>query len=203
MNEELKTLLDSYHDTPYPAPFLAEYTLMECLSDRNGIQTFLVQNSRGIPLIAKCYDKSLWSIRDNRTVLSSLEHEAQPRQIDTFENDKTTVTVREYIEGTSLDQYAADHSLSQEEIVRICIQLCDVLGYLHHRDAPVIHRDVKPQNVIVRPDGHISLIDFDIARVYRRGSDTDTMFFGTLAYAPPEQCGWPWPLGRIPVSRPA
>ncbi len=73
---------------------------------------------------------------------------------------------------------------------RICVQLCDILGYLHHREAPVIHRDVKPQNVIVRPDGRITLIDFDIARVHRGDRDTDTMFFGTLAYAPPEQYGF-------------
>lgn len=117
VNEELQALLDSYDDTMYPSSFLSEYTLMECLSDRNGIQTFLVQNSGGEKMIAKCCDKSSWSIRERGNFLSALEHEGLPRLIDTFENDMTTVTVREYIEGVSLDQYAADHSLFQHHAV--------------------------------------------------------------------------------------
>lgn len=186
-NEELKALLDSYDDTLFPEAFLAEYTLIECLSNRNGIQTFLVQNSNERQLIAKCYDKAEWSIQGASEVLNGLEHDGLPMQIAEFENDTMTIRVREYIEGVPLSQYAADNSLSRQLIVRICIQLCDILRYLHHRKEPVIHRDVKPENVIVRPDGRIVLLGVDIARIYRSGKDTYTAFFGTLDYAPPEQ----------------
>ena len=188
--EELQAILDTYNDSCYPEEFLSGYTIMECLAERNGLCTFLVQDSSEEPFIAKCYDKRVCTLADHHTLLNGLQHKSLPKQTACFENDEMTVTVREYIEGIPLHRYAQDNTLSQQEIVQICVQLCDVLAYLHHRESPIIHRDIKPQNVIVRPDGSIVLIDFDIARVYRSDRDTDTMFFGTLAYAPPEQYGF-------------
>ena len=188
--EALKELLNAYEDPGYPEDFSSEYTIMECLADRNGVSTFLVRDRGGAQCIAKCYDKALWTIRLGGDLLSALEHAGLPKRIAAYENEEMTVTVREYIEGAPLSRYASENDLSEREIISICVRLCDILGYLHHREAPVIHRDVKPQNIIVRPDGSIALIDFDIARVYRAGSDTDTVFFGTLAYAPPEQYGF-------------
>ena len=67
---------------------------------------------------------------------------------------------------------------------------CDILIYLHGLERPIIHRDIKPQNIIVKPDGKISLIDFDTARVYQSDSKSDTQFIGTREYAPPEQYGF-------------
>lgn len=174
----------------YPADFLEEYTIMECLSERNGADTFLVQDKNGQSFIAKCYDVEIWKQTGESRILSELQSVHLPKQIAVFENDRMMVTVREYIEGISLDCYAMEHELSSDEIIGICIKLCDILEILHHREEPVIHRDIKPQNVIVRPDGDIALIDFDIARIFRSENDTDTYFFGTVAYAPPEQYGF-------------
>lgn len=186
----LQTILESYDDSNYPEAFVSEYDIMECLSDQNGICTFLVQKKDGENCIAKCYDKLRWGISDNSTILHNLDHDGLPKHIATFESDTMTVTVREYVEGIPLSRYAKENDLSEREIVQICVRLCDILGYLHHREAPIIHRDIKPQNIIVRPDGSVALIDFDIARIYRSGNETDTMFFGTQAYAPPEQYGF-------------
>lgn len=63
----------------------------------------------------------------------------------------------------------------------------------------MIHRDIKPQNIIIRPDGSLVLIDFDIARVYHRQAETDTQFFGTREYAPPEQYGFSQTDGRADI----
>ncbi len=186
----LQTILESYDDSNYPEAFVSEYDIMECLSDQNGICTFLVQKKDGENCIAKCYDKLRWGISDNSTILHNLDHDGLPKHIATFESDTMTVTVREYVEGLPLSRYAKENDLSERKIVQICVRLCDILGYLHHREAPIIHRDIKPQNIIVRPDGSVALIDFDIARIYRSGNETDTMFFGTQAYAPPEQYGF-------------
>lgn len=186
----LQTILESYDDSNYPEAFVSEYDIMECLSDQNGICTFLVQKKDGENCIAKCYDKLRWGISDNSTILHNLDHDGLPKHIATFESDTMTVTVREYVEGIPLSRYAKENDLPEREIVQICVRLCDILGYLHHREAPIIHRDIKPQNIIVRPDGSVALIDFDIARIYRSGNETDTMFFGTQAYAPPEQYGF-------------
>jgi len=79
---------------------------------------------------------------------------------------------------------------SNQEIIGIGVALCDILVYLHGQQPPVIHRDIKPQNVIIKDDGQVVLIDFDIARVYNSSSESDTQFFGTREYAPPEQYGF-------------
>lgn len=189
-DELLQSILDSDRNAGYPASFLEKYDIMECLSEQKGIDTFLVQDHDGEQYVAKCYDRALWAVSDNSNLLSELDHPGLPRQTAAFENEKMLITVREYIEGVPLSQYAQDNDLSEKTIVKICTGLCDILAYLHHRDEPIIHRDIKPSNIIVRPDGSVALIDFDIARIYRSGHDTDTVFFGTRAYAPPEQYGF-------------
>ncbi len=183
-------LMKSYDMSLYPNAFLDNYTLMECLSDRNGISTFVVQDKSDKKYIAKCYDKKNISLSPNKSIIEDTPHPSLPQYIDNFENDDFLVTVREYIEGTPLDIYAKENELTKKEITDICIRLCEILGHLHHREHPIIHRDIKPQNIIVRPDKSIALIDFDIARIYQEENETDTVFFGTLAYAPPEQYGF-------------
>ena len=186
----LEAFLAEWDDSRYPREFLEEYALLECLSERGGIDTFLAQDRAGEKVVAKCYDKARWKSAVGGELLETLADAGLPRHIATYEGDAMTVSVREYIEGEPLHLYARKHELSEREIVRICVRLCEILAVLHHRAEPIIHRDIKPQNIIVRPDGDIALIDFDIARVYRRGGETDTMFFGTPAYAPPEQYGF-------------
>lgn len=189
-DDSLNELLASFQDADYPKDFSCEYDIMECLSDRNGICTFLVQDHEGKSYIAKCFDRSVCKNISGNEILTKLSHRGLPRYIGTYENDSMSVMVREYIEGEPLDSYAKEKRLTQQEIISICIQLCDILSYLHHREAPVIHRDIKPQNIIIKPDGSAVLIDFDIARLYNNENDTDTVFFGTRSYAPPEQYGF-------------
>ena len=181
---------DKQRPSPFPPEFSAVYTPTECLSDRYGVSTFLVQDRDGARFVAKCHDKALWSVKPGGEILKDLEHPGLPRHIADFENDDMSVTVRKYIEGMPLSRYGRENNLSEGQIRDICIQLCDILYCLHHRERPIIHRDIKPQNVIVRPDGGVALIDFDIARVYRRDRDSDTVFFGTPDFAPPEQYGF-------------
>ena len=204
--ELLSKLLSTYDYSDYPDEFIDNYVIMECLAEHNGADTFVVQDGDGERYVAKCYDRMLWSFENDDSILCDLSGtgnavppEGFPKYIATYSNSRMLVRVREYIEGMSLDKYAADHDLSREQITDICMQLCDILAQLHHREAPVIHRDIKPQNIIVRDEGEmrrdqdklrIALIDFDIARVYNRENDTDTRFFGTVAYAPPEQYGF-------------
>lgn len=190
----LEELLASYDDSAYPECFLEKYCLTECLAERNGTDTFVAVDTSGSRYIAKCYDRSVWDLKEG-SVLGDLGCAGSPRFVESFSNESMLVNVREYIEGVSLDVYAVENDLSREQITEICMKLCDILSGLHHRAEPVIHRDIKPQNVIITSDDdgalrNVTLIDFDIARKYNSESDTDTRFFGTQAYAAPEQYGF-------------
>lgn len=191
MEDELEELKRSFQENRYPAGFLQKYDQLECLANGHGTETFLVlKKNDGSLYIAKCYDKAVYSSVSENGILTRLSHSGLPAYSETFESDRVCVTVREYVEGTPLDRYAAENKVSQRQAVSFCIQLCEILTYLHRREKPVIHRDIKPQNIIVRGDGSIVLIDFDIARQYRRDAESDTQFFGTRVYAPPEQYGF-------------
>lgn len=176
----------------YPREFLADYDQMECLSSHRGRETFLVKRKDdGSLAVAKCYDRSVYALdREGQDATEDLEYPALPRFLARYGNEKCVCVVREYIEGTPLSEYVKDRGLSQKEIVGICLKLCDTLSYLHTRPEPVIHRDVKPENMILTEAGDVYLIDFDIARTFKPDAVSDTLFFGTKGYAPPEQYGF-------------
>lgn len=189
-NAELNEILKAVENSDYPDDFTDEYVFIECLSQHSGIETFVVQDKNGEKYIAKCFERSLWEFADSEKLLDELDHGGLPKYISFFQNENYFVTVREYIEGTSLDRYSKENDLSEKEITDILVKLCDILSYLHNRPEPIIHRDIKPSNVIIGENGEVTLIDFDIARVFIDEDDYDTIFFGTRIYAPPEQYGF-------------
>jgi len=95
--------------------------------------------------------------------------------------------VMEYAEGQDLAQVIRQHGrLTPGDAVRVAEQVCAALGAAHR--AGVVHRDVKPGNVIIRPDGTVKVTDFGIARALGQASLTDTgTVMGTAAYVAPEQ----------------
>ncbi len=94
----------------------------------------------------------------------------------------------EYIEGTSLDKILSQKgTCSQADVIKWGCQLCDVLNYLHSRSPSIIYRDMKPANIMLKPDGDIVLIDFGMAREFKAYNNHDTTHLGTHGYAAPEQ----------------
>ena len=119
--------------------------------------------------------------------LSQLNHPAIPAIFDRFGEGNCHYLVMDFIEGRNLEEVLVeqDGPLPESRVVEIARELCDVLSYLHSFDPPVIYRDMKPGNVIVKPDGHVALIDFGIARIFSpQGKAT---LIGTPGFAPPEQ----------------
>jgi len=120
-------------------------------------------------------------------ILASLNHPAIPKIYDYFSEGIRSYLALEYIEGEDLEALMGDteQMLPQEQVVDWAIQICDVLSYLHSQEPPIVFRDMKPSNVMLRPPNHIVLIDFGIARNFEAGQK-GTMI-GTEGYSPPEQ----------------
>ena len=123
-------------------------------------------------------------------MLKKLNHPHLPSIIDVIDGEGSFLIVMDYIEGVSLNKKLKElGSLSQDNVIEWGKQLCDVLGYLHSRTPPIIYRDMKPANVMLRPDGEVMLIDFGTAREFKSTSVADTTCLGTQGYAAPEQFG--------------
>ncbi len=182
----------SFDDSRFPHGFLADYEAMECLSYNETGETLLVKAKyTGTYFIAKCYtDKTFLSSTTESDLLKNLSHLGLPAFVGEYKNDEMLCVVREYVEGIPLDQYVAERKLTQEQALSIGLQLCDILSYLHGQKPPIIHRDIKPQNIIVDTAGKIKLIDFGISRKYDEAAREDTICFGTKHFAAPEQYGF-------------
>ncbi|HLG61182.1 MAG TPA: serine/threonine-protein kinase [Ktedonosporobacter sp.] len=126
------------------------------------------------------------------SLLSPLRHRSLPRILDHFSDAECWYMVMDFVDGTSLEQLleGPHHArLPLTEVIDIGLVLCDVLEYLHAQHPPVIYRDLKPANVILTSHGHLFLIDFGIARIFKPGKARDTIPFGSPGYAAPEQYG--------------
>jgi serine/threonine-protein kinase len=129
---------------------------------------------------------SIKSFENEARILSLLEHEAIPH----FYGKVGSGIMLEHFEGESLEKKLMTNGVfSEKEAVRIALELADILRYLHGKRQPVIYRDLKPSNIVMKPDGHIALIDFGAARIYSRESKSDTVNLGTYGFAAPEQFG--------------
>ena len=121
-------------------------------------------------------------------LLAILSHPLIPKIFDFFAEHGRIYLVQEFIPGRDLEselEKMTDHFL-ESEVVEWAVQICDVLSYLHAQvPAPIIFRDMKPSNIMIREDRSLMLIDFGIARAFQplqRGT-----MIGTEGYAPPEQ----------------
>jgi serine/threonine protein kinase len=124
-------------------------------------------------------------------VLARLNHPNLVRVTDYFEEGGNAYLVMDFVEGQSLaDLIAARGPLPEAQVLDWARQLLDALAYCHAQG--VVHRDIKPQNIIIRPDGRPVLVDFGLVKLWDpRDPRTRTVVraMGTPEYAPPEQWG--------------
>lgn len=123
-------------------------------------------------------------------LIERLDHPALPRIVDILEYDKVIYVVMDYIDGEPLSKVLEEHGAQpQDLVIEWAKQICDVLDYLHTQTPPIIYRDMKPGNLMLKLDGNIKVIDFGIAREYKQKNLADTVCLGTKGYAAPEQFG--------------
>lgn len=132
------------------------------------------------------------SLLTEAELMKKLDHPALPRIVDIIETNQTKFVIMDYIEGKSLDKILLEYGAQPENVViEWGKQLCDVLHYLHTRENPIVYRDMKPANVILKPEGNLKLIDFGIAYEMKKHASSQTDErpdkVGTKGYASPEQ----------------
>ncbi len=124
-----------------------------------------------------------------RQILAKLEHPNIARLLDGGITEQgTPYFVMEYVEGVPIDRYCNQHRLTVRERLRLFQQVCEAVQYAHGN--LIVHRDIKPGNVLVDPQGNVRLLDFGIAKVVDGDGAGETLTRGaramTPAYASPE-----------------
>lgn len=123
-------------------------------------------------------------------ILKNVDHPVLPRIVDIINQDGTIYVVMDFIEGTTIsDRLKKEGAQPQETVIEWGLQLASALDYLHNMKPPVIYRDMKPSNVMIKPEGGVKLIDFGTAKEYIVENNADTTALGTRGYAAPEQFG--------------
>mgnify|MGYP000085352709 CR=1 FL=1 len=137
-------------------------------------------------------DEYARQFRLEAVILANLRHPNLPRVTDHFViGDQGQYLVMDYIEGEDLRQrMERQGNITEDEAILLGAAMCDALAYLHTRKPPILHRDLKPGNVKITPDGHIFLVDFGLAKVLHGSQATTTGARAmTPGYSPPEQYG--------------
>jgi len=127
-------------------------------------------------------------------MMKQLDHPFLPRIVDIVNQGDSVFVVMDYIEGRSLAKILEEYGPQpQSSVIEWGLDLCIALDYLHRRNPPIVYRDMKPANVMLRPDGTVRIVDFGIAREYKETAPgtriDDTTILGTRGYAAPEQFG--------------
>lgn len=172
-----------------------KYEILKQISESAFTRIYLTQNLNlnTFYLLKICCKSKIGSLNflmQETDMVKNLNHHMIPKIIDIVDDNEYFGIIEEYFEGENLGNVIRKYGPQPlENVVSWARQICDVLQYLHTLDPPRIHRDIKPQNIILQADGHVKLIDFGTMIIYGSNQSRDGVI-GTRGYAPPEQyCG--------------
>ena len=125
------------------------------------------------------------------TLLSGLDHPNLPKVSDYFNDYDNYFMIMDYIEGLDLEcvlKKQGNPGLPEMKVIDWALELCSVLKYLHNHNPPILYRDIKPSNIVIREiDERAILVDFGLARTIENGMSAGKTAIGTVGYSPPEQ----------------
>lgn len=138
------------------------------------------------------YIKKILTIYDISIYRYLMDHPVQhmPRILRLFEGQDALIVFEELVQGESLESILGAGSIETSKAAKMVVELCKILDALHQLDKPIVHRDVKPSNIIISPKGEIWLLDVNVAKWHNPEEKDDTRYMGTRNYAAPEQVGY-------------
>lgn len=167
----------------YIEKILQTYSLAGVLSQKNGCQVMRLRNKNsGKELILRSLPSSLEAYRK----LQRIRCENLPEIYDVVELEDGQIVLEEYIHGITVAQVMEAGKYRVSGAKKVLRGVCDALTVLHRLG--IVHRDVKPENVMIETSGRVVLIDLNASRI-ESGAGKDTVIMGTVGYASPEQLG--------------
>lgn len=159
-------------------------TLVRHIRRKQGAQISLMRRVSGELFVLRIYDHPV-------PAYGLLRENPEPSLPTVFRydllDDGTTVVEEEYIDGIPLSELLQTGSPDARQTAAITNQICQALSHLHHLG--LVHRDVKPENILLTGKGRVVLLDLDAASKVSGNSQRDTQLLGTVGYAAPEQFG--------------
>lgn len=143
------------------------------------------------------FDQTVEQFYQEASTLARLDHPNLPKVSDYFSEQGREYLVMDFVAGRDLQDILAeskrlDKRLTESQVLAWADQLLDALDYMHSQEPPVLHRDIKPGNIKVTPQGRVKLVDFGLVKVLQP-DDSRTVTVvqgrGTAAYTPLEQYG--------------
>ena len=167
----------------YIENILATYSLVSVLSRKNGCEVLRLRNKKnGKELVLRSFPKPITAYEK----LLNIRCTNLPEIYDVLEMEDGQIVLEEYIDGLTVAEVMEIDRYRPSGARKVIIGVCDALAALHERG--IIHRDVKPENVMIDKSGRVVLIDLNASRIESEASK-DTVIMGTVGYASPEQLG--------------
>lgn len=159
------------------------YSLVTVLSEKNDCKVLRLRNkTTGRDLVLRSLPKALEAYE----TLCGIRCENLPEIYDAIEMDDGQIVLEAYIDGITVGEVMQAGKYRYWGARKVLLGICNALTVLHSRG--IIHRDVKPENVMIDKNGSVILIDFNASRI-ESAAGKDTKIMGTVGYAAPEQLG--------------
>lgn len=172
-----------------------DYLPLSCLKSNENGETYLLQSKKTTEkyILKRRPIRYKYRVNAEAQALNALANKGipAPKTIPVEDKNDSCFLLREYVHGETLEERLQEKGgFSEAELIAIGSEICKQLSVLHNQESPIIHRDIKPQNIVITENNEIQLIDFDAARTFNEEKAHDTHFYGTEQTAAPEQYGF-------------
>ena len=160
------------------------YDIIRIISDRNGALSLLIKHKKLQQYMVLRRFSPPVLVYD---FLKNVDFPNLPTVFETYEAEDGQIVLEEYIDGLSVAEVLESGLYTYKGAKKVLYDVCDALRVLHGNG--FIHRDIKPENIMISKTAQVKLIDFNASRRVNRTAQNDTVQFGTVGYASPEQLG--------------